>query len=699
MDIFEKCHEINDYINNQNEISARNELIKLLDYHKSNQIQYSPLVNNLIRQVGLFPYIQLETSDWQDRYVHEAFKVDVGERDTLALHREQSLILKKLIDGKNLAVSAPTSFGKSFVIDAFIALKRPKNVVIIVPTIALTDETRRRLHKKFGASYKIITTSEAKLCDSNIFIFPQERAIHYADQLENIDILIVDEFYKASSAFDKDRSPSLINAILQLGSKAKQKYFLAPNISSLNDSLFTKNMEFVNVNFNTVFLEKHELYEEINGDERAKSDTLINILSKTAGKTLIYAGTFRNIDSVSNLLTDRFPTSENGLLRDFHHWLGKNYNVNWNLTNLVKRGTGIHNGRLHRSLSQIQVRLFEEENGLKNLVSTSSIIEGVNTSAENVVLWSNLSGRGRARINDFSYKNIIGRGGRMFRHFIGKIYILEKPPVETETQLDLEFPDQLVGSIDLEEYRTELTQEQIARIIAYKEEMEELLGEGRLQQLQKGGQLESSDSFLIHSITKELVTNKASWNGLGFLNSNHPDDWEGYLYKVIRLSPNGWGDKYSKFVGFIKVLSENWTLTIPQLLNRLEDLDIGIDQFFELEKNATFKLASLLNDVNVLQKNILNENIDITPFIGKVSNAFLPPLVYQLEEYGLPRMLSRKIHELGVIDLERNEIEIHDVLESFTNMSIEHQARLNVSFDSFDRYIFDYFLEGITRET
>ncbi|HCE2503312.1 TPA: DEAD/DEAH box helicase [Vibrio parahaemolyticus] len=699
MDVFEKCHEINDYINDQDEMSARNELIKLLDYHKSNQIQYSPLVNNLIRQVGLFPYIQLETSDWQDRYAHEAFKVDVGERETLALHREQSSILKKLIEGKNLAVSAPTSFGKSFVIDAFIALKKPKNVVIIVPTIALTDETRRRLHKKFGANYKIITTSEARLGDSNIFIFPQERAIHYAEQLENIDILIVDEFYKASSAFDKDRSPSLINAILKLGSKAKQKYFLAPNISSLNDSLFTKNMEFVNVNFNTVFLEKHELYEEINGDERAKSDTLINILSNTAGKTLIYAGTFRNIDSVSNLLTDRFPSSESGLLRDFHHWLGKNYDVNWKLTNLVKRGTGIHNGRLHRSLSQIQVRLFEEEHGLKNLVSTSSIIEGVNTSAENVVLWSNLSGRGRARINDFSYKNIIGRGGRMFRHFIGKIYILEKPPEETETQLDLEFPDQLVGSIDLEEYKTELTQEQIARIIAYKEDMEELLGEGRLNQLQKGGQLESSDSFLIHSIAKDLVTNKPTWSGLGYLNSSHPDDWENYLYKVIRLSPSGWGDKYGKFVGFVKVLADNWSLTIPQLLNRLEDLDIGIDQFFELEKNATFKLASLLNDVNVLQKNILSENIDIAPFIGKVSNAFLPPLVYQLEEYGLPRMLSRKIHDLRVIDLERNDVEIHDVLEEFTNMSIEHQVRLNTSFDSFDRYIFEYFMEGITRES
>jgi reverse gyrase len=49
------------------------------------------------------------------------------------------------MSGKNLAIIAPTSFGKSFIIDAFIALKQPKNTAIIVPTIALTDETRRRL--------------------------------------------------------------------------------------------------------------------------------------------------------------------------------------------------------------------------------------------------------------------------------------------------------------------------------------------------------------------------------------------------------------------------------------------------------------------------------------------------------------------------------------------------------------------------
>jgi replicative superfamily II helicase len=71
-------------------------------------------------------------------------------------------------------------------------------------------------------------------------------------------------------------------------------------------------------------------------------------------------------------------------------------------------------------LIQIQIKLFEETSGLKNVISTSSIIEGVNTSAENVILWSNRIGS--AKIKDFTYRNIIGRGGRMFKYFVGKIY-------------------------------------------------------------------------------------------------------------------------------------------------------------------------------------------------------------------------------------------------------------------------------------
>jgi len=133
--IFESCSRINDLLIDSKEKEAREELIKLLDYHKTNQIDYTPIVNHLIRETGLYPYVHTDTANWEDKFVCEAFKVNTGDKEGKTLHREQSLLLRKLVAGYNIAVSAPTSF----VIDTFISLKNPENVVIIVPTIALAD--------------------------------------------------------------------------------------------------------------------------------------------------------------------------------------------------------------------------------------------------------------------------------------------------------------------------------------------------------------------------------------------------------------------------------------------------------------------------------------------------------------------------------------------------------------------------------
>ncbi|MFL0182715.1 DEAD/DEAH box helicase, partial [Tenacibaculum maritimum] len=618
-----------------------------------NKIKYTPLINHLIRQTGLYPYMDIETSSWHDRYIYEVFKVDTGEERKLTLHREQSLLLKKLINGESLAVSAPTSFGKSFVIDSFISINKPRNVMIIVPTLALTDETRRRLYKKFANQYKIITTTDVELSEKNIFIFPQERAINYVDRIDKIDILIVDEFYKASSNFDKDRSPNLIKAILKLGKKAKQKYFLAPNISNLSENPFTKGMEFFSLDFNTVFLKKYKLYEKINRDENIKNDTLLKILKEKETKTLIYAGTYTNIDKIASLFLRKHKVGDKPLLESFSKWLGVNYNVNWDLTSLVKRGTGIHNGRLHRSLSQIQVKLFEENEGLNNIISTSSIIEGVNTSAENVVIWMNRNGS--SRLNDFTYKNIMGRGGRMFKHFIGKIYILDAPPKEEKTQLDIPFPNEILGDLDKETFKSDLTKEQLASIILYQEEMSNILGVKVYEKLKEENVFQSSNMELIKRIAISLSETPEEWKGLGFLNSPRRDEWTRMLYKIIKLEPSGWDTKHSNIVEFTKVLRNNWFKTIPEILKDLEPLDIGLDDFFKLERKITFKLSALLTDVNNLQKEILTENYDISKFIGYVSNAFLPPVVFQLEEFGLPRMISKKIHKSKLINFHNKE--------------------------------------------
>lgn len=695
MDIFETCSVINELLIVNKENEARNQLIKLLDYHERENIKYSELVNHLIKETGLYPYLDMETASWQDRFVYEIFKVDTGEEEELTLHREQSTLLKKLINGESIAVSAPTSFGKSFVIDAYISINKPSNVVIIVPTIALTDETRRRLYKKFANEYKIITTTEVELAEKNIFIFPQERAINYVDKIKELDILIIDEFYKASSKFDSERSPTLIKAILKLGKVAKQKYFLAPNISNLGDNPFTEGMEFFPLDFNTVYLEKYEYFNEINNDESIKSKFLLDILANKQTKTLVYAGTYTNIESVSTLLLSSVQEKNRVLLNGFSGWLGENYDFNWTLTKLVKRGAGIHNSRLHRSLSQIQVKLFEEKEGLDTIISTSSIIEGVNTSAENVIIWANRSGKGRARLNDFTYRNIMGRGGRMFRHFIGKIFILDKPPIEEKTQLDIPFPEQILGDLDEKTFENDLTKEQVAKIILYKQEMADIVGEETLQRLQAENIFQSSDSEFIKKMAYDMKVNPSEWNGLGYLNSMYPSNWDRMLYKIIRLQPGGWESEYKPFVEFVKILRNNWFKSIPQMLKELEQYEIGVDDFFKLERKVTFKLSSLLSDVNILQREILKDkSYDISRFVSLASHAFLPTVVYQLEEFGMPRMISKKIHNSKLINFYDKDLNIHLALDIFNVIGIERLFLIS-TLTEFDKYIIEYFYDGI----
>jgi hypothetical protein len=693
VEVFEECAAINDLLASKEEAAARDRLIKLLAALEAAGTSYSPLVNHLIREAGLYPYLEPETAAWPDRFAYESFKVDVGSAKPITMHSEQSLVLKNLLEGTNLAISAPTSFGKSLIIDAYIAIKRPETVLIIVPTIALTDETRRRLQKKFSSEYKIITTADVTLGERNIFIFPQERAIQYSGSIDSIDLLVIDEFYKASQEHDKERAPALLKAMLLFGARAKQRYYLAPNISDLSKNEFTADMKFLRLDFNTVFLEKHDLYKDVGRDAQKKSDALLEIISRRRSKSLIYVGTYSNVERVSGVLVTRTEELESPRLLQFAAWLAANYDPTWSLVSLVKRGSGIHTGQLHRSLAQIQVKLFEEDNGgLDNLISTSSIIEGVNTSAENVIVWSNKNGS--LNLNDFTYKNIIGRGGRMFRHFVGNIYLLEEPPQPHDTQLELTFPDELLADVDIDKIRAPLTKEQLAKLLVFKEDMAELLGEGALERLRQEGALMSSDLDLLRLIATEIATNRRTWRGLKFLNGDDTEKWEWIIGKVLKLAPGSWDVPYKKFIKYVRACSENWSKSIPELLEDLDEFDVSIEDFFKMEKNATYQLAALLNDVNVLQKEIIpDERIDIAPFITRLSRAFLPSCVMDLEEYGLPRMLSRKIDTAGIIDFTGKAHSLDEALSQLRNARnpIENLPSL----DAFDKYVLDYFFEGV----
>ena len=140
---FDYYKEIANLIVEGNEEKARDLLIRLLALYEENGISYDEITNHLIREVGLYPYMK----DEERIFARNLFEAEVSPGEYKVLHREQFQLLNSLLQGNNIAVSAPTSFGKSFIIDAFITIRKPKNVVIIVPTIALMDETRRRIYK------------------------------------------------------------------------------------------------------------------------------------------------------------------------------------------------------------------------------------------------------------------------------------------------------------------------------------------------------------------------------------------------------------------------------------------------------------------------------------------------------------------------------------------------------------------------
>lgn len=693
MDIFDTCYEINRLLTLKNEISARNLLIRLLADLDQSKIPYPQVVNHMIRATGLFPYLQLESASWDQKYVHHAFEVDVGRR-VATLHREQSSVLAKLFDGKNIAISAPTSFGKSFIIDAFIAAKRPSNVVIIVPTIALMDETRRRLFKKFSEEYKIITAPDTKLGAKNILIFPQERAFGYLKALDSIDLLVVDEFYKASRKHDRDRAPALIKAILKLSKKAKQRYYLAPNIKKLSENAFTRDMEFIELlDFNTVYLDIRELYKEFGTDEAKKGEKLIDLISPRTQKSLIYAGSYSEIKKISKLVISEIQPVERTYTSAFAKWLRQNYQSDWSLADLVDRAIGVHNGSMHRCLSQLQIRLFEYDDGFDSIVSTSSIIEGVNTSAQNVVIWK--SKLGNTNIKDFTYKNIIGRGGRMFKYFVGNIYLLDAPPKSEEIQLDIDFPEEILGTLDEMRDSDQLTERQVERIIEYRTQMSAIIGEENFVRIKHENILQDSDADFLLRLAMDMRNDPDDWRGFGYLNSENPEHWDQMLYKVLRLKPGNWDTQFGKIVKATKAMARNWDRDLPQIISTLKGDGIDIDDFFKLERTMTFKLAALLSDTNELHKMIVSPSVDISAFIGRMSSAFLPSAVYHLEEYGLPRMISKKIHTSGLINFQDPGMDLLRAIERFKSLGKDKILAIR-SLDRFDRYVVRFFFDGIT---
>jgi len=400
---------------------GREFLIRLLAKKAHFPEYHYELIDDLVRTAGLLPYAG-QPRNLADAILREAHVVP-GLEGNPVFHSLQLQVFQLLMNGRNVVLSATTSVGKSMIVDAVIAAGRFKKIVVIVPTIALIDETRRRVLRNFGNSHTVITHPSQKVNDARptVYVLTQERVLARSD-LHDVEFFVVDEFYKLDLEGADSRSVDLNLAFHRLATLGAQFYLIGPNISEVRGIAAKFQHVFIPSAFSTVALDiEHFHLGQHTGERDAK---LLELVDELKSPTLIYCQSPAKCGEVTKILieSERFP--QTAATVDAVDWLQQEFPSEWIVVEALKRGIGIHHGNVPRALQHYMVRCFES-GIIRFLICTSTIIEGVNTVAENVIVYDRRIKT--STIDSFTFRNIAGRAGRMGQWFVGRVFVLESP--------------------------------------------------------------------------------------------------------------------------------------------------------------------------------------------------------------------------------------------------------------------------------
>lgn len=629
---------------------GRELVIRILEEKENIAHEYQEIIDDLAMQVGLYPYVTaLEDLSLRNALMHAAHRAD-GTMNDYILHSSQARVLRRLLGGESIILSAPTSFGKSLLIDVIISAKNFNNVVLIVPTLALVEETRRRM-SRFIDDYSIITSSNQSISEKNIFVFTQERFLSMESEMPKIDFFAIDEFYKLSISNDGGRSTLLNQAFLRLSRTGAQFYLLGPSIQAIPEMVKDRlNCRFMVEDFQTVAIELHFLKKK-----PTKEKSLANLLDEIDGQTMIYcqspASTRKLLKSYLSLRTLEKTKDEE--LIEAAKWTSENYHDEWLVSVALQYGIGIHHGRLPRSLGRFMIRAFEEGK-LKVLLCTSTLIEGVNTSAKNVIIYD--SKLNRKPLNFFTFNNIRGRSGRMFRHFVGNVFVFDAPPQEELPFVDMpainpgeSTPSSLLINLSPENIPASLVakvdalvnQKYLPRDILMRNsgiEPEYLLDTAKyLFDLS----VRDLDKFVWSAKPQYediLLTSNVVWEQLGGATSARQSSMRSASMMTLWV----WKLYASRNVPrFRKEMISNQ-------IGRNTSPDDAVENVLSFLRGwASFNYPKYLIALNELTNHVLLSRglrpCNYIPFAATIENLFQPSSFSALEEYGLPTEISEKL--------------------------------------------------------
>jgi hypothetical protein len=604
------------------------------------------VLDGLVRRLGLFPYLDASKLSLKDQIAYEVHRPDNFD-EQIVFHRPQALVYRMLLDGKNVALSAPMSFGKSLIIDAVIASGKYRNIVIVVPTIALIDETRRRLSQRFRGLFKVVTHPFQEPSSRNIYVLTQERVLEL-ERLPPIDFFVIDEFYKLSPEREEDERCALLNqAFYKLAKTGSQFYMLGPSIVGLSEKCRQSvQCVFLIEPYHTVVSEIHP----VDGGQNPL-EALISLCTGLDDPTIVFCRSPARTGEVAKALAGTRPQNVTAELDRASDWIAEHYHSEWHFPLALRRGIGIHHGRIPRALAQYVVRKFNE-GVIPFLVCTSTLIEGVNTKARNIVIFDNQINR--EGIDLFTFNNIRGRAGRMKQHFVGHVYVFHSPPQMALPFVDVPAysqPEDTLTSLLIQIDEGDLSETSRRRLLPYLEQ--QVLTPSTLR-ANVGVELESQLE-LARAIGEQpnIYHRDLAWSGMAtrkqleFICSLI---WE--YFNGSRLS-RGSARTSSQLATMISLLRDRppthkmISEFLPYASNSADEAVSRINDFYRLW--ATFHFPRLLRAIDRIQREVLTR-FHLRPgsyefFASSVESLFLPPALLALDEYGLPLEIARKLEK------------------------------------------------------
>lgn len=363
----------------------------------------------------------------------------IRTREQLALHAFNS-------SNPRAAIIAPTSYGKSqMLIDRSLA-SLPGAVCIIVPSKALIAQTKAdimRVMSQRGMSTRVITHPEAYNGEGSfIAVLTQERLHRLLVDYPalKIDHLLVDEAQNVLT--DDARSLELSQVILIVHQRNKDlriAYYtpFLENPDTLRHVNGTDNDVRARTVSEQVKVEQFRaaenggplrVFDQFLGRTFEMSETLPDddaeaILGIAGERTIVYLNKPRDAQDMAIRLAAQIGDAElSPLAERAITAIGELIDADYLLIDVIRSGVLFHHGQIPDVLRQYVENLFREESTTQRryLVTTSTLLEGVNTPADTMVLMTPTKGRGY--LSRSSFRNLVGRVARF-----NQIFSSERP--------------------------------------------------------------------------------------------------------------------------------------------------------------------------------------------------------------------------------------------------------------------------------